>query len=593
VFNRDNAIMNKSQLGRALFCFACVVVATIQAASAGTGPQLYVSTAGSDTNPGTSQSPFRTIGRAAQAASPGTTVFVEPGTYVGDVYVTAPGVTYLSVVKWGAVLVPPASSSTAAGFWNRYGANVRIDGFLVDGGGANAGQWSVGIECSATNCTIVNNKVLNIATSPPAATQNSAFGIGIDGYYGDSGGLISGNVVGNVGRNTSTQNARHCIYLSAYGTTAQNNIIFGCREGYGIVSWHGASHLNISNNLIFASVRGISVGSGDVRGMMYTGGNDYTMVFNNIIAAGDYSDLLESWYGVTEIASPSTGGSIGAHNQYSNNCVSVADAWNLAISTHINDSQGTPSFVGYQPNGSGDYHLTNGSWCTDQGIPSLGGAAAPSTDFDGVRRPVGPAVDIGPYERTNTLAPAQMWSPARADNGLAITGVTATELAGNYTFDPVFASYGATSGKYYWETEIDTTDTYSAAAGIGNSHAGVANGQGLGRDANSLGYYIYGGLLFNGSRIAYWPSYGSGTRICHALDVDHHQYWMRVGPRGNWNNSLGANPATGAGGIVLPASFWASPVGPGVNLYTPWEVVTGYFTPQSWIGTPPSGFGHF
>jgi hypothetical protein len=271
----------------------------------------------------------------------------------------------------------------------------------------------------------------------------------------------------------------------------------------------------------------------------------------------------------------------------------MANAWGLSVSTHVNDSQGTPSFVDYRPDGSGDYHLADGSWCTDQGIASLGGAAAPTTDFDGASRPAGPAFDIGPYERTNTLVPAQMWSPARAENGIALAGVTALDLAGQYNYDPIFASYSATAGKYYWETEIDTTGSVYAAVGIGNFSSGYSLGQGLGRDANSLGYYLNGVLFFNGSKMASWPPYGSGARICHALDLDHRQYWLRVGPIGMWNNSASVNPATGTGGIALPASFWASPVGPGVNLIYPLDRLTGYFTPQSWIGTAPSGFGHF
>ena len=109
--------------------------------------------------------------------------------------------------------------------------------------------------------------------------------------------------------------------------------------------------------------------------MMYRGGNDYTMVFNNIVAYSDYS--ATDIHGVTEDASPSTGGSIGTHYQYSNNCVSMDNAWSLSVSTHVNDCQGSPSFVDYQPDGSGDYHLTDGSRCTDQGIASLGGAPAP------------------------------------------------------------------------------------------------------------------------------------------------------------------------------------------------------------------------
>jgi hypothetical protein len=94
--------------------------------------------------------------------------------------------------------------------------------------------------------------------------------------------------------------------------------------------------------------------------------------------------------------------------------------------------------------------------------------------------------------------------------------------------------------------------------------------------------------------VANLGSYNSGTRICHALDLDHHQYWVRVGPTGIWNNSTSANPETDTGGFALPASLWSSPVGPAVNLYTPSDtVVTGYFAPQSWSATAPSGFGHF
>jgi hypothetical protein len=43
----------------------------------------------------------------------------------------------------------------------------------------------------------------------------------------------------------------------------------------------------------------------------------------------------------------------------------------------------------------------------------------------------------------------------------------------------------------------------------------------------------------------------------------------------------------------LPAPLYASPVAPAINLYTPSDSATGYFTPQSWVGQPPSGFGAF
>jgi hypothetical protein len=555
------------------------------------GAQLYVSTTGSDSNPGTSAAPFQTIGKASQVASPGTTVYVAPGTYVGDVHVTAPGVTYKSTVKWGAVIVPAASSSNLTGFWNDRAANVTIDGFLVDGS-TNPGQWTAGIYCDATNCTIRNNKVVNIATAPPGSINPSgATGIEIDGYYGDTGGFILNNVVGNVGLPNPGYNLRHCIYLAAYGTTVQNNIIFGCHEGYGIESWHGASQLTISNNLIFHSVRGVQVGSGNITGAMYNGGNDYTMVFNNIVFDGDLTDWRT--LGIEEGADSSTGGSIGTHNQYSNNCVSVAGAWNLSVSSHENDANGTPTFVNYQPDGSGDYHLVDGSYCTDQGIPSLGGQFAPAADFDGIARPVGGLYDIGPYERTNTVSVAQMWNPAHSNNRIAIDNVTASATNANYMEVPVFASYGATSGKYYWETVVSGDRASDIGAGIGNASAPVADDDAVGGDTNSVGYYPSGQLWYNGTVQATLASWSSGARICHALDMDSHRYWVRVGSTGKWNNSTIANPAASIGGYGLPAPLYASPVAPAINLYTPSDSATGYFTPQSWAGQPPSGFGAF
>ena len=82
------------------------------------GPTLYVSPAGSDSNPGTQDQPFRTIQKAANTVNPGNTVIVENGvyTYSGSnpcgrtvVCLTRGGesgrlVTFRSRNKWGAKL---------------------------------------------------------------------------------------------------------------------------------------------------------------------------------------------------------------------------------------------------------------------------------------------------------------------------------------------------------------------------------------------------------------------------------------------------------------------------------------------------------
>jgi hypothetical protein len=59
------------------------LAATVSYNSALAERALYVSTTGSDSNAGTQAAPFKTIARAAQAATAGTVVHVAPGRYPG------------------------------------------------------------------------------------------------------------------------------------------------------------------------------------------------------------------------------------------------------------------------------------------------------------------------------------------------------------------------------------------------------------------------------------------------------------------------------------------------------------------------------
>ncbi|MFC5547391.1 DUF4214 domain-containing protein, partial [Massilia aerilata] len=74
----------------------------------------YVSPTGSDTAAGTKAAPFKTLARAAKAATKaGTTVWVAPGTYAGGIKTTANGtasarIYWVSTTKWGAKIVPPS-----------------------------------------------------------------------------------------------------------------------------------------------------------------------------------------------------------------------------------------------------------------------------------------------------------------------------------------------------------------------------------------------------------------------------------------------------------------------------------------------------
>ena len=82
---------------------------------------LFVAPNGSDANPGTQSEPFRTIARAAQVVTSGTTVYVAPGQYTGGFRTNVSGtaearIIFVSSERWGAKIVPPLDSRTS---WKR------------------------------------------------------------------------------------------------------------------------------------------------------------------------------------------------------------------------------------------------------------------------------------------------------------------------------------------------------------------------------------------------------------------------------------------------------------------------------------------
>jgi hypothetical protein len=165
---------------------------------------LYVSTSGSDSNAGTQASPYRSIERAADAASSGTIVHVAPGTYEGGFQTTTSGVTYVSDVKGAAKLVP-GSGNDRWEAWDNRGANVTIDGFEIDGSHAQGGTpWLYGVYTAGSNSVVRNMKVHDIVhdgSALDAAKSGGQGGAGImgDGYYGATNIKVLDNDVYRIG----------------------------------------------------------------------------------------------------------------------------------------------------------------------------------------------------------------------------------------------------------------------------------------------------------------------------------------------------------------------------------------------------------
>ena len=357
----------------------------VQAASAPLVPttyNYYVSSTGSDANPGTEQFPFETIQRASKVALPGTTVHVAPGRYTGGFKTLMSGnesqrIYYISTTRWGAKIVPPRHSETKMA-WDNRGSYVDIVGFEIDGSDASAGvKWAFGIYNAGAYTAIRNNHVHHLLRDAPCTGSGGA-GISVDSYYK----AVKVDVVGNNVHDIGPQGCRFVqgISISTSGT-AKNNVVYTI-GGAAILLWHDAQNVVVSNNTVSGATTGILIGGGD--NYHTTGPNDYTTVHNNIV--------FDNTYGISEK------GTTGVHNSYRNNLVfqsAVAD-WALRNGLrHAGTVAQAPQFVNYARNGAPDFRLKSSSPAIGKGTDEH----AAATDIAGKIRSKSTGIDIGAFQR--------------------------------------------------------------------------------------------------------------------------------------------------------------------------------------------------
>jgi len=213
-----------------------VSVLTI-AANGGTGTSFYVSPSGSDSNNGSSATPWLTIQHAANSVSAGDTVYVLAGTYHESVSIAVSGSSTAGPVSFisspiGAAIVDgtgltPSSSSTQGLFNIEDESYVTIQGFVIQNfttSNANATPAGIWVSGSGSYIQILNNQVHNITTT--SEQNGNAFGIAVYGteapaalsyvtisgnavYNCKTGNSETVNVDGNVTNFTITSNTIH------------------------------------------------------------------------------------------------------------------------------------------------------------------------------------------------------------------------------------------------------------------------------------------------------------------------------------------------------------------------------------------------
>ena len=165
---------------------------TVTSSGPVTANAFYVATTGSDSNPGTLASPWKTIQHAASTVQAGDTVYIRAGTYTESVNIgvsgsaTAGPVTFQSypgeqAIIDGTGLTP--STSDVQGLINIVSQSyVTINGLEIQNyqtSNANAVPAGIWVTGSGSNIQILNNIVHNIVTTSEA--NGNAFGIAVYG----------------------------------------------------------------------------------------------------------------------------------------------------------------------------------------------------------------------------------------------------------------------------------------------------------------------------------------------------------------------------------------------------------------------------
>ena len=352
-------------------------LAVLAAAPAG-AVDFHVAPGGRDGNPGTAALPFRTIGKAARVATPGTRIIVSPGVYTEILETTASGtpdapIAYISSTIWGARIRTQGPDDHWS--WTNRGNHVQIVGFDISGNGAG------GIDNFGTHVQIVRNHVHHIPAL--GCTSNGGAGIAASNYT-NTNVFISRNRVHDIGEFPEPCSRVHGIYFQHEGGRIANNIVYRV-TGWGIHFWHAPLRIEIVNNLVFNNAKG-GIGGGAGDGPYFDDPSkpaDQITVINNI--AYDNGGIGIEEFGLT-----------GTNNFYSNNLVSRNEKnWSLQHGiSHSETVAALPGFVRYDPDGNGDYRLRPDSPAIDRGTAR----GAPLVDYNGVTRPRGRAVDIGPFE---------------------------------------------------------------------------------------------------------------------------------------------------------------------------------------------------
>ncbi len=311
MINRFKKFLNPALLSLygSLFLFTLSTPIVAQSAT------YYVATTGSDSNPGTSASPWRNPQKcAASPVKAGDTCLVRSGTYYAPtgknvvVYVSSSSaagtaslpITIKSETPLGASLIVPSTSSTLNTTFYVTKPYYIIDGFNISGGtnnGSSVGFAGIYVTPSATGTAIRSNAIHHIARS---VCSNSSYGfVGI--YLSSvSSPIVQENRIYSIGRrrngesgcSTTKYQHDHGLYVNGGSSvTIRRNVFYDTNRGYPIHIYGGTTtNLTIYHNTLSGrSPTGLPVGQ------ILLGSTIRTATIKNNISSNAQGGMIHPW----------------------------------------------------------------------------------------------------------------------------------------------------------------------------------------------------------------------------------------------------------------------------------------------------------
>ena len=344
--------------------------------------EYYVAENGSDSNPGTSDRPWRTLGKGLKSALPGDRVYVRPGRYgargTKTVASESDSGTAGSPITIQGIPGPNGEKPSILGWVRLKGSYMRLTGLSFDGPtgpvqpptSANPSGEQVQVAVYGANVEIDHSVI-----------QDSLWHAGVYVSGAESLRLVANLIRNNGDRTDSDQFFQsHGIYFSSGSGLIANNVIED-NLARGIQLYKDPHDVVIKQNTI--------VGNGKA-GIFFGSNTKDSVAVNNIVAYN--GDIGIRGYSLS-----------GSGNVARNN---------LGFANTAGDFKGVDGKLALDGNFSADplfvdpesdYHLRPGSGALDK---ALGGSASSiADDFDGVARPQGLASDVGAYERPASAPP--------------------------------------------------------------------------------------------------------------------------------------------------------------------------------------------